>query len=168
MAKRIWMYWPDEKAGQFKENVEKGFMACGLPKDREVGDLDECMRKKGGLDAEVLQNGRNFSGGQKQRLTIARALVRKPEILILDDSLSAVDTDTEEKIIDNLKRVRNGKTNIIIAHRISTVRNADHIMILEGGKVAEYGTHDELIALGGSYARLYEKQQLEKMIEEAV
>ena len=129
---------------------------------------DNIMDFTNGYSTVVGERGVTMSGGQKQRSSIARALMKDAPLLILDDSLSAVDTDTEEKIIDNLKRVRNGKTNIIIAHRISTVRNADHIMILEGGKVAEYGTHDELIALGGSYARLYEKQQLEKMIEEAV
>ncbi len=121
-----------------------------------------------GYSTVIGERGVTMSGGQKQRSSIARALMKDAPLLILDDSLSAVDTDTEEKIIDNLKAERRGKTTVMIAHRISTVRNADHIVILENGKVAEYGTHDELVALGGRYARLYEKQQLEKMIEEAV
>ncbi len=86
-------------------------------------------------------------------------------ILILDDSLSAVDTDTEDKILEALKKNRAGKTTILIAHRISTTQNADHIMVLERGAVAEYGTHAELLAKGGIYAKLYEKQQLEKQLE---
>ena len=112
------------------------------------------------------ERGVTMSGGQKQRTSIARALMKTAPILILDDSLSAVDTDTEEQILGNLKEVRRGKTTIIIAHRISTIQNADHIMVLDEGKVAEFGTHDELMKLGGIYERLYEKQQLEKMLED--
>ena len=113
----------------------------------------------------VGERGVTVSGGQKQRSSIARALMKDAPILILDDSLSAVDTDTEENILKNLKENRQGKTTIIIAHRISTIQNADHILVLDEGKVAEFGTHDALVKQDSIYARLYEKQQLEKQLE---
>ena len=114
----------------------------------------------------VGERGVTISGGQKQRSSIARALLKDAPILILDDALSAVDTDTEEQILKNLKEDRVGKTTIMIAHRISTIQNADAILVLDGGKVAEYGNHSELMALHGIYASIYEKQQLEKQLEE--
>lgn len=112
----------------------------------------------------VGERGVTLSGGQKQRSSIARAFMKDAPILILDDSLSAVDTDTEEKILMNLKKNREGRTTIIIAHRISTIQNADHILVLEEGKMAEYGTHDSLLRLDGIYANLYRKQQLERQL----
>ena len=115
-------------------------------------------------DTVVGERGVTLSGGQKQRCAIARALLKDAPILILDDSLSAVDTDTEDQILDNLKQKRKNKTTIMIAHRISTVKNADHILVLEDGKKAEYGTFDELMALNGIFKEMYDKQQLEKQL----
>lgn len=107
-----------------------------------------------------------LSGGQKQRIAIARALILDPEILILDDSVSAVDTDTEEKILRHLRETRQGKTNIIIAHRISTLQDADQIIVIDEGHIAESGTHQELLDKNGIYADMYNRQLLEKMKQE--
>ena len=115
----------------------------------------------------VGERGVTLSGGQKQRSSIARALMKDAPILILDDALSAVDTDTERQILDNLRTVRGSDhTTIIVAHRISTIQDADHILVLDDGKVAEYGTHEELLANDGLYKSLFEKQQLEKQLRE--
>lgn len=113
----------------------------------------------------VGERGVTLSGGQKQRTSIARALMKDAKILILDDALSAVDTDTEERILSALKTLRAGKTTILIAHRISTVQGADKILMIEDGVCAENGTHKELLAQGGLYARLYEQQQLELQLQ---
>lgn len=114
------------------------------------------------------ERGVTLSGGQKQRVSIARALLKNPKILILDDSLSAVDTRTEEEILRNLKGFMAGRTSIIIAHRISTIKDADEIIVLEDGEITERGTHDQLLANGGLYYSLYQKQLLEQAIEQAV
>lgn len=114
-----------------------------------------------GYDTIVGERGVTLSGGQKQRSSIARALKKDAPILILDDALSAVDTDTEEKILKNLKENRRGKTTILIAHRISTIQNADVILVLEDGEAKECGNHRELMELGGIYKDMFEKQQLE-------
>ena len=114
----------------------------------------------------VGERGITFSGGQKQRCSLARALAIDPQILILDDSFSAIDTNTEEEILKNLKTYLDGKTSIIISHRISTVKDADNIIILDKGKIAEEGTHDKLIALDGIYADLYFKQLLDEELKE--
>jgi ATP-binding cassette subfamily B protein len=113
----------------------------------------------------VGERGVTLSGGQKQRTAIARALMKDAEILILDDSLSAVDTDTEARILSALQELRRGKTTILIAHRVSTVQNADQILLIEDGRCAEHGSHQELLQQGGHYARLYEQQQLEQQLQ---
>lgn len=114
-----------------------------------------------GYETVVGERGVTLSGGQKQRSSIARALLKNAPVLILDDALSAVDTDTEEQILNNLKKNRAGKTTILIAHRISTIQNADIIMVLEDGAAKEIGTHAELMKLDGIYRNMFEKQQLE-------
>jgi ATP-binding cassette subfamily B protein len=115
-----------------------------------------------GFATTVGERGVTLSGGQKQRTAIARAVIRDPRILILDDALSSVDTYTEEQILRELQRVMQGRTTIFISHRISTVRNADQIAVLVAGRIVELGTHDELIARNGYYADLFQKQLLEE------
>lgn len=132
---------------------------------REACIHDNIMEFPGGYDTLVGERGVTISGGQKQRSSIARALMKDAPVLILDDSLSAVDTNTEEEILKSLKQNREGKTTIIIAHRISTIQNADRILVLEEGDMAEYGTHEELLRQQGIYSKMYEKQQLEKQLE---
>ena len=127
---------------------------------------DNIMEFPDRYDTLLGERGVTVSGGQKQRISIARALMKDAPVLILDDSLSAVDTDTEERILNRLKEARRGRTTLIIAHRISTIQHADHILVLEDGKPAEYGTHDELMARGGLYRTIYDKQQLEKQLQE--
>ena len=121
----------------------------------------DISRFKDGIDTLVGENGLSLSGGQKQRLGIARALLSDPDILILDDSLSAVDSNTEKTIIENIKKNRKGKTNIIVAHRISAVRHADKIVVLDNGKILNFGLHDELLEKCPWYRRLDEYQNKE-------
>jgi len=120
-----------------------------------------------GYDTTVGERGITLSGGQKQRTAIARALMVDPPILILDDALSAVDTYTEEEILTRLKAVMERRTALLVSHRISTVRHADQILVLDEGRVVERGRHDELVAQGGAYAELYRKQLLEQELESA-
>ncbi len=120
-----------------------------------------------GFDTLVGERGVTLSGGQKQRTAIARAVIRDPRILILDDALASVDTYTEERILEGFARVMNGRTTIFISHRISTARNADQIAVLVHGRIAELGTHDELLARNGYYTSLFEKQRLEEELSVA-
>ncbi|MCU1220266.1 MAG: transporter, ATPase subunit, partial [Candidatus Angelobacter sp.] len=115
-----------------------------------------------GYNTLVGERGITLSGGQKQRSAIARAIIRNPRILVLDDALSSVDTYTEETILNHLREVMRGRTTIFISHRVSTVRNADRIAVLHEGRVVELGTHEELIARNGYYTDLYNKQLLEE------
>jgi ATP-binding cassette subfamily B protein len=103
----------------------------------------------------------NLSGGQKQRVSIARALIRNPKFLLLDDCLSAVDTETEEIILRNLNQDAKNRTSIIVSHRISTIRNANHILVLDKGAIVESGTHQSLMELNKQYAEMYHKQLTE-------
>ena len=127
---------------------------------------DNIMDFPNGYETRVGERGVTLSGGQKQRSSIARALLKDSAILILDDALSAVDTDTEGQILENLKHIRKNKTTIMIAHRVSTVQNADHILVLEKGERIEYGTFDELMERQGVFYEMFNKQQLEKQLHE--
>ena len=118
-----------------------------------------------GYETTVGERGITLSGGQKQRTAIARAVIRNPKILVLDDALASVDTQTEEHILNHLREVMRDRTTVFISHRVSTVRNADRIAVLHDGKIVEYGTHDELLLMNGYYTDLYNKQLLEEELE---
>ncbi|MEQ1474720.1 MAG: ABC transporter ATP-binding protein, partial [Candidatus Acidiferrum sp.] len=153
------------------ENIAFGLPQYDAERVREAaevanleGDIEDFAEK---YETVVGERGITLSGGQKQRTAIARALVRDPRILILDDSLSAVDTQTEERILSRLRGIMAGRTTILISHRTSTVQEADQIVVLRDGQITERGKHDDLIARGGYYADLYQKQLLEEELERA-
>ena len=135
-----------------EEEIREAIRLAYFEKDLEV--------LPSGVETMVGEKGVSLSGGQKQRVSIARALIKNPEILILDDSLSAVDAKTEAKIIENIQNERAGKTTIIATHRLSGIQHAEHIIVIDNGEVVEEGTHEQLVALGGWYKEQYDRQQL--------
>ncbi len=164
----------------FSDNVFNN-IAFGIKKESFTGNLKEAV-EQAAKDAAVYDNimdfpakfdtmlgerGITLSGGQKQRVSIARAIIQNPRILIFDDCLSAVDTETEEIILGNLRRIMKGKTSIIISHRVSSVKDADTIIVLDGGEIIERGTHQDLMQSKGAYYELYQKQLLEEEKTEA-
>ncbi|MDD4222958.1 MAG: ABC transporter ATP-binding protein [Candidatus Cloacimonetes bacterium] len=151
------------------DNIRLGSPETSIEQVHEAARLaqiyDEIMDFEHKFDTVIGERGVTLSGGQKQRVAIARALLTNPEILILDDALSAVDTKTERFILEKLIETRKGKTTIIIAHRISSIQHADRIIVLGEGKITESGSHDELVAKGGLYSDLYEKQRIRARLE---
>ncbi|HSU59876.1 MAG TPA: ABC transporter ATP-binding protein [Bryobacteraceae bacterium] len=144
-------------ASASREQVQSAAEIAGLSSDIETFP--------NGLETTIGERGLTLSGGQKQRVAIARAILRNPRVLILDDALSSVDTVTEEKILNGLSSLMRDRTTILISHRVSTVQNADRIIVLSHGAIVETGTHHELQRLGGYYAELYQKQLLEEELE---
>jgi ATP-binding cassette subfamily B protein len=129
---------------------------------KQAGVHDNIMGFENRYETLLGERGINLSGGQKQRVSIARAIARNPEILIFDDCLSAVDTETEDRILTELKEVMKNRTTIFISHRISTIQDCDHIILMDQGQIVESGTHESLVALHGRYASLMKKQQFER------
>lgn len=146
-----------------KESAGTGEIEAAAEKAQVLDNIMEFDKK---FDTVLGERGITLSGGQKQRTAIARALIRNPSILILDDSLSAVDTKTEDKINDYLDEESEGRTTLIVSHRISSIKNADHIYVLDEGKIIEEGTHQHLLKEGGYYASMYKKQLIEKELAE--
>lgn len=151
-----------------KENIAFGDENLPFEKIEDAAKLtsvyDDIMDFPQKFDTQLGERGITLSGGQKQRISIARAIAKNPSIMIFDDCLSAVDTKTEEKILNNLRRVTKDRTSIIIAHRISTVKDADEIIVLDEGRIIERGNHDYLVSIDGYYSSIYHKQLLEEKI----
>lgn len=151
-----------------RENVRFGRPAAtneDVLEAARIAQLDRDVQLlPNGYDTVVGERGITLSGGQKQRTALARAIIARPSILILDDALSAVDTDTESRILEGLQQVMKGRTSIVIAHRISTVKNCDNIIVLEDGRIVEEGNHESLLERRGLYAAMFERQLLEELI----
>ncbi|MEW5977582.1 MAG: ABC transporter ATP-binding protein [Acidobacteriota bacterium] len=166
-------YVPQESflfSESIRENIAFGVESAGEEEIRMAAGLSEILPDivefPRGLDTLVGERGITLSGGQQQRTAIARALIRSPRILVLDDALSSVDTLTEERILGSLGTVMRGRTCLLISHRVSTVKFADRIVVLRRGRIIEQGAHQELLRRGGYYAELYQKQLLEQELEE--
>jgi ATP-binding cassette subfamily B protein len=148
--------------GTVRDNVTYGLR--GVPAEavvaavRDANAWDFVSQMPAGLDTPVGEKGARLSGGQKQRLAIARALIRNPRVLILDEATSALDTETEALIQEALARLMRGRTTFVVAHRLSTIRNARRIVVLDQGRLAEIGSHEHLVRSGGLYARLHSRQ----------
>jgi ATP-binding cassette subfamily B protein len=165
-----------QEAFLFSDTIREN-LSMGVDEDPEAADarvrgaatiaqLDETIREfPGEYETMLGERGVNLSGGQKQRATLARAIARDPEVLILDDALSAVDTHTEAEILEGLREVFRGRTSIVVSHRVSAVMAADQIVVLEDGAVVEVGTHSELLQRGGTYAKLLHRQLLADEVE---
>lgn len=171
---REWIGMVPQESFLFSESIAENIrFGRAEASDDDVGESAALAGLSGdvqtfpqGIGTVIGERGITLSGGQKQRTAIARALVRRPAILILDDSLSAVDTQTEERILSALRAIRQGRTVLIVSHRVSSVKDADEIVVLEEGAIVERGTHEALLGKGGYYADLYRRQTIEAELEE--